>query len=130
VAARRWPRLISGLYSKCFEQHDELLLQRVVASQPRVDDRLLMLMWHTADRFGRMTAEGLVVPLALTHEAFGHLVGARRPTVSIAMKSLCDRGELSRRADKSWIVAPPPEDAQLTGGPLTSRSQPTPIAVP
>jgi CRP-like cAMP-binding protein len=127
VAARRWPRLISGLFQQTQEQHDRLLFQLVIAEQPRVDERLLTLFWHLADRFGHMTSEGLVVSLALTHEALGRLVGARRPTVTLALRSLAERGAVQRRKDRSWLIAEKPGDVELTASELSNGSQPLPV---
>jgi len=34
-----------------------------------VEQRLLVVLWLLADRFGRVTLEGVAVHLALTHDA-------------------------------------------------------------
>jgi Crp-like helix-turn-helix protein len=47
---------------------------------------------------------GVVVPLELTHEALGHLVGARRPTVTLALSELGRQGAVTRRADGAWML--------------------------
>jgi len=104
LGARRWPRLVSALLVKSQLQHDRLLVQLVAGQQPRVEDRLLLLLRHLSDRFGRVTPDGIVLPLQLTHEALGQLVGARRPTVTLALKVLCDRGALARLPGRSWLV--------------------------
>ena len=104
LGARRWPRLVSALLVKAQAQHDRLLVQLVAGQQPRVEDRLLLLLRHLSDRFGRMTPDGIVLPLQLTHEALGQLVGARRPTVTLALKVLCDRGVLARLPGRCWLV--------------------------
>ena len=51
-----------------------------------------------------MTATGVHVPLRISHRLLGQLVGARRPTISAAVKQLADSGELIRRADSTWLV--------------------------
>jgi hypothetical protein len=127
VAARRWPRLVSALFAQLQEQYDRLLLQLVIAEQPRVEDRLLLLFWQLADRFGKVTADGIVIRLALTHEALGRLIGARRPTVTLALRMLAERGALVRRADRSWLVTELPEDVAVTASGLTERAEPRPI---
>jgi CRP-like cAMP-binding protein len=118
VAARRWPRLVSGLLEKAQDQHDRLLVQLVVAEQPRVEDRLLLLFWHLSDRYGRVTPDGIVLPLDLTHEALGQLIGARRPTVTLALKLLLERGAIARRPDRAWVVLERPDDAAVTASAL------------
>jgi hypothetical protein len=48
----------------------------------------------------------------LTHETLGALVGARRPTVTLALRKLTDDGALVPQ-DAGWLlVAPPPEPAE------------------
>jgi hypothetical protein len=76
-----------------------------------VDRRLTALFWHLADRWGRVSINGVIVPLALTHRMLGQLVGARRPTVSTALSKLADRGELVRQPDASWLLRGDPPDA-------------------
>jgi hypothetical protein len=70
------------------------------------------LFWHLAERWGRVTGDGVIVPLALTHRILGQLVGARRPTVSTALSELAERGELVRRPDGSWLLRGDPPDAE------------------
>jgi CRP-like cAMP-binding protein len=126
VAARRWPRLVSALFTHMHEQHDRLMLQLVVAEQPRVEDRLLLLFWQLSDRFGKMTPDGIVIRLALTHEALGRLIGARRPTVTLALRHLAERGAVLRRADRSWLVKEWPDDATVAATALSPGTEPRP----
>jgi CRP-like cAMP-binding protein len=121
LAARRWPRLVSALVTQLHDQHDRLLVQLVVAEQPRVEDRLQLLFWQLADRFGRVTPDGIVIRLALTHEALGGLIGARRPTVTLALRTLAERGALARGPDRSWVVTEWPDDAAVRASGIDPR---------
>jgi CRP/FNR family cyclic AMP-dependent transcriptional regulator len=127
IAARRWPRLIPGLFRLAQDQSDRLLLQLVIAEQPKVEQRLLALFWHLADRFGHVTPEGIVLSLRLTHEALGRLVGARRPTVTLALRSLTERGAVRRDDERRWVVTDMPADVALLASPLTDGAQPVPL---
>lgn len=127
MAVRRWPRLVTGLFQQTQEQHDRLLFQLVIAEQPRVEDRLLALFWHLAERFGHVTIEGIVVSLGLTHEALGRLIGAQRPTVTLALRALSARGAVQRRPDRSWLVTEQPGDVELKAAPLGQGAQPVPL---
>lgn len=128
AAVRRWPRLLTGLFQRTRVQHDRLALQLVIAEQPRVDERLLSLFWHLSERFGHVTTDGVVLSLALTHEALGRLIGARRPTVTLALKALADRDAVVRLPDRSWLVRGRPRSPSTTEAALSSRAQPVPIA--
>jgi CRP/FNR family cyclic AMP-dependent transcriptional regulator len=71
---------------------------------PRVEDRLLALMWSLADRRGTVRTDGVHVPLSLTHETLAQMIGARRPTVSLGLKALSEQGVLSADGD-GWLIA-------------------------
>jgi len=62
-----------------------------------------------------VTRDGVVVPLPLTHELIGQVVGARRPAVTTALGHLHAHGLVARRADGGWLLrgAPPQELAEL-----------------
>jgi hypothetical protein len=108
LAARRFPNLVAGLQTRMGEQHQRLATQLAICQLPRVEDRVLALLWLLAETWGRVTPSGTVVPLALTHDALGELVGARRPTVTLALKELADRGALFRQDGQWLLLAPPP----------------------
>jgi CRP-like cAMP-binding protein len=103
-AVRRWPRLVSGLLERAGDNHDRTLVQLAIAQQPRVEDRLVVLFRLLADQWGRVTTAGIVLPMSLTHEALGRLIGARRPTVTLALKSLAASGRLMRQKDGAWFL--------------------------
>jgi CRP-like cAMP-binding protein len=75
-----------------------------VSQLPRVEDRLLALMWSLADRRGIVRRDGIWVHLAITHDALAQMIGARRPTVSLGLKSLNAQGLLRPEAD-GWLIA-------------------------
>lgn len=122
--AQRYPRLIEGLQMQAVDQQQRLVAQLLICQLPRVQDRVLALMWLLAETWGRVTPSGTVLPMRLTHDTIGLLVGARRSTVTLALGHLERRGALVRRAD-DWLILErlgrdglaPAEDAapRLTG---------------
>lgn len=110
-AVRRAPQLLIGLHAALAEHAERLTTQLVICQLPRVEDRILAMLWLLADTWGRVTAAGTVLPLSLTHELLGALVGARRPTVTLALRALTDRGAVVHQ-DKGWLLlerpVPPP----------------------
>jgi len=76
----------------------------------RIDARLLLMMWRLADRWGRVTSDGVVVPLRLTHGWLAHLVGAQRPSVTTALGNLAGAGRVERLDDGSWLLRGDPPD--------------------
>lgn len=109
-AVRHAPRLLVGLQSVTAEQLDRLSTQLVICQLPRVSDRVLAMLWLLADSFGRVTTAGTRLPLSLTHEVLGALVGARRPTVTLAIGELTKRGAVIHQ-DRGWLLLerPPTE---------------------
>jgi CRP/FNR family transcriptional regulator, cyclic AMP receptor protein len=55
-----------------------------------------------------MTTAGAHVPLRLSHEVLAEIVGARRPSVSVALGRLRKRGAVVRLPDRSWLLPGPP----------------------
>jgi hypothetical protein len=106
LAARRYPRLIAGLHIRMGEQYQRLAAHLVICQLPRVEDRVLSMMWLLAESWGRVTISGTILPITLTHDAVGEMIGARRPTVTLALRELADRGALFRQ-DGGWLLLEP-----------------------
>lgn len=109
-AARRWPSLLTALQLRAAQQAERLTAQLVICQLPRVDQRLLSLLWLLAESWGRVTPTGTALPLKLTHEALGALIGARRPTVTLALRELAERGAIIRQAE-GWLLLEEPAGA-------------------
>jgi hypothetical protein len=109
AAAYRWPRVVRGLYICIGEQMQRLTAQLVICQLPRVDERVLAMMWLLAESWGHVTPGGVRLGLALTHETLGALVGARRPTITLALRKLSEDGALVHQ-DAGWLLLkhPPP----------------------
>lgn len=99
-----WPELGLELFSRGTRRAHGLAVALAIAHHQRVDDRLLLTLWHLAERWGRVLPDGIAVPLPLSHQRLADLVGAHRPAVTSAMGALTKRGVLSRRADRNWVL--------------------------
>jgi len=75
-----------------------------------VETRLLVLFWHLAERWGRVTPAGIALRLRLPHALLGQLVGCRRASVTTALQHIYTSGELTRRADDAWLLTGDPPD--------------------
>lgn len=109
LATRRWPQLAALIYGRALESSERLATQLAISHLSRVDERLMALMWLLADDWGHVTPAGIRLRLALTHEALGELIGAKRPTVTLALKELSERGSLIRQ-DQDWVILDPPPE--------------------
>jgi CRP-like cAMP-binding protein len=116
-----WPGLTAELFARTVRRSRWQALAVAIGHLKRVDLRLLIVMWHLAERWGRVTPKGVVIPLNLTHERLARLIGAQRPSVTTALNGLIDRDVLSRRSDRSWLLRPRAQDeldlmcAQVSG---------------
>lgn len=99
----RWPSVLVELAIRSNRQMNRLSLQVAIARIPRIDDRLLVLFWRIAQRWGRVTPDGVLIPLPLTHEVIASLVAASRPPVSTALAQL-SRDGLLRRTRDGWLM--------------------------
>jgi CRP-like cAMP-binding protein len=110
AAARRWPRLFGVIHERLAEQLDRATTRAAIMALPRVEQRVLGLFWHLAERWGKVRPEGVVVELALTHELIGQLIGAQRPTISLALQALANDGLMQRKPDGGWLLGPASRD--------------------
>jgi CRP-like cAMP-binding protein len=114
AAVQHWPQLLPGLHASVAAQTERLTAQLAVCQLPRVDQRLMAMMWLLAESWGTVTPAGTSLPLSLTHDVLGALVGARRSTVTLALGELSDQGALIRQAG-GWLLvqAAPTSQGQL-----------------
>ena len=105
-----WPQLGVELFNRGTRRPHHLGVALAISHHQRVDDRLLLTLWHLAERWGKVHPDGIVVPLPLGHQRLAHLVGAHRPTVTSALGELAAAGTISRRDNGDWVLhGSPPE---------------------
>lgn len=108
-----FPRLAGTLFARSVLRTRQLAVNMAIVHQARVDVRLHLLLWHLAGRWGRVRADGVLVPLRLTHAILADLVAARRPTVTSALTELGREGLVSS-VPEGWLLSgdPPGEPGQ------------------
>ena len=102
--ACRAPQVLAELLQRTIRRSQRMALQMAIGDVRRIDERLLALFAHLGDRWGRVTPDGIHVPVRLTHELIGQLVGAQRPTVTTALGELRREGRLVKRPDRTWLL--------------------------
>jgi CRP-like cAMP-binding protein len=115
--AVRFPPVVDALFARAARRHRGLAVRLVVNQLVRLEDRLLLALWALAERWGRVTPDGVLVPMGLTHSALARLVGARRPSVTSALGDL-SRDRLLERTEDGWLLRGDP--AHLVD-PVTER---------
>jgi CRP-like cAMP-binding protein len=97
--AAPWPQVAAALLARVMRRNRQASLMLAVRTLPRVEDRVLAVLWLVAERMGQVTPEGVRVLLALRQADVGALAGARRPTVNVTLKLLREEGLL-----REWTV--------------------------
>lgn len=106
-----YPSVMAALFARSTVRCRGLALHLAIVHIRRAETRLLTLLWYLAARWGRMTAQGVVLPLPLTHQLLSELACLRRPTTSTALQRLVRAGEIARRADHGWLLLGEPHSA-------------------
>jgi CRP-like cAMP-binding protein len=101
--AAPYPEVSGALIGRAMQRSRTLVVNMAIAHYPRIDRRVLMLMWHLADRWGRVTPEGIRIPLRLTHQLLADLVASRRPSVTSALQQLGRDGYISKLGE-AWLL--------------------------
>jgi len=104
AVAGRWPGILTVLSARRDAARRRAVALGAIAHQPNVELRLLAVLWHLAERWGREEEEGTVVPFPLSHETLGRFVAARRPTVTLGLRALEDRGLVARSSEGCWVL--------------------------
>lgn len=111
-----FPEIGAALVGRAVRRSRHLGVNMAIVQQPRVEKRLSLLLWHLADRWGRVRVDGVLIELGLTHAILAELLAARRPTVTAALAALEDHGLVSRSDDGLILHGPPPNElVELAG---------------
>ncbi len=121
AAISHWPPLAAAVIHRVSDHAHALAFSLAIHCLHHAEARVLALMWHLADRFGNVTRDGTLVPVALNHSAIAELIGTARPSTTLALGKLADQGQLTRLPDRQgWrLNRPPPQ--QLTDRRLSHR---------
>ena len=127
-----WPQLGVELFNRGTRRAHHLAVALAIAHHNRVEDRLLLTLWHLAERWGKVTPDGHRRARCRSRTpGWPSIVGAHRPSVTTAMGALTQGGprQPPRRrqlapARRAAGEAPPPQarrGADLEGERLQGR---------
>lgn len=111
LLAGRWPDLGAEILHRVLRRSRWLAVLNAITNMRGIEGRVMLLLWHLAGNWGKVTPAGTLVPFGLTHAVIADLVGARRPSVSTALASLEDSGKLERVQDGWLLRGDPPSSA-------------------
>lgn len=92
-----------ALAMKAAQTSHWLFAKSLVTGTSVIEERLLLLFALLGERWGKATAAGVLVAMPLTHQVLATLIGARRPSVSTAVRGLSGAG-LLRRTAEGWLL--------------------------
>jgi CRP/FNR family transcriptional regulator, cyclic AMP receptor protein len=101
---RPWPEVTLSLLRRSHKRAVNLNFERAVCSHPSLELRLALLLWHLAERWGRVEPGGVHLQLPLTHALLGRLVAAERPSVSRSLGQLYEHGLVTGGAGDWHLV--------------------------
>jgi CRP/FNR family transcriptional regulator, cyclic AMP receptor protein len=119
-----YPEVVAGLVGRAMQRSRTLAVNMAIAHHTRVDRRLLMLFWHLAERWGRVTPEGIRIPLPVTHQVLADLVASRRPSVTTALSQLQEEGRVARAEDGWLLLGDAPRELYEPVGSATAPAGP------
>lgn len=119
-ALTRWPEITTALVERAIRRSRWLVVQSAIAALVGVEMKLLTLLWHIAEKWGRVENGGIVISVPLTHELLAEMASVSRTYVTQAIGALVEVGEIRRRPDGSFVLQGEPPAATLV--PSSKRS--------
>jgi hypothetical protein len=115
AAVSPWPEITAAILDRMMARSRWLAFHLAVAHLRRVETRVLVVLWHFADRWGSVRSDGVAVRLNVTHALLAAIVAAERPTVTLALSRLRARGLVERTGERLWLLhgGPPRELGQV-----------------
>jgi CRP-like cAMP-binding protein len=110
-----FPQVGIALTARAMVRSRRLANMFVIASYPHLEDRLCLLLWELADRYGTVRPDGVHVPIPMTHAVLSELAVARRPSVTSALRRLAQAGSVERVGDGWLLHGDPPAQSPLAG---------------
>lgn len=107
------PELAANVVRVLSAQIADRELAVAIALEPRVERRLLLKLRQLAERWGRVTPDGIRLDLRLTHQELANMVGAVRESVTIALGRLASAGEIEVR--NRTLLIRMPDDGEGEG---------------
>ena len=99
-----WPQVTSALLERSLRRSLRATVHQALLQLSPVETRLLVLLWCLAERWGRVTRDGVALRLRLSHRLLGQLVGCQRASVTTALHRVEASGRVRRRDDGTWLL--------------------------
>jgi CRP/FNR family cyclic AMP-dependent transcriptional regulator len=108
------PGVIDELLERTVRRARLLAVQMVIDRTSGVGARLLLMLWHLAERWGYREGGEVVLRAPLSQTVLADLVAAERESVNRALAALRGKGLIDRREDQLWVLhGEPPHELDL-----------------
>ena len=104
--ACHWPPVAVALLERVMRRQRQATLLLEVRALPRVQDRVLAVLWSLAERIGHVTPDGVEVSVRLRQADVAALAGARRPTVNLTLRALREQGLVRSWSGGGYVLDP------------------------
>jgi CRP/FNR family transcriptional regulator, cyclic AMP receptor protein len=116
-----WPEITATLVARATRRARLLSFRTAILELRHVNVRVLLLLWHLADRWGRVGVEGVRLDLDLTHDLIARMIGAHRTSVTVALRELTSQGHITRDGRRWVLIGAPPHDLRDTSRAVLAR---------
>ncbi len=100
----QWPTIAANLAMLGLRRSRALAADAAIASIIGIEERLLIMLWHLAERWGEPSTEGIHLSIRIPHRLLAEMMGARRPSITSALTKLQEAGRLDSGPDGGWIL--------------------------
>lgn len=107
IAVAAHPSLVLALVELAQATAERAGVQLALSNLPRLKQKLHGMLWLLAQTWGGRDGSGWLVPFGLTQELIAALVGAHRPSVSVAMRELREEGAIVGGRTRWRVLRPP-----------------------
>ena len=121
--AGAYPEVTAALVGRAMRRARTLSVNMAIVHHFRLERRLVLLLWHLAERWGKVAPGGVILDLPITQELLADLCGAHRPSVTVALRGLQERAAVTR-SGHAWILHgdAPAKFEDLLSAPVESSS--------
>jgi CRP-like cAMP-binding protein len=81
-----------------------MAIQAAVNAHPTIEERLMLTLAHLGERMGRVTRDGVLLELPLSHRLLAQCVQALRPSVTAGLLRLREDGRLLQPRRGQWLI--------------------------
>jgi CRP/FNR family transcriptional regulator, cyclic AMP receptor protein len=115
-AVSRYPEVLVEVIGRVARRTRRLAIQAAISEIQGMPTRVLMLLWHLAEAWGKRSQDGYLLRVPISHETIGQMIGAHRSSVTTAIAELVREGQLVARRNHWLLLGLPPNepDVQLS----------------